>query len=178
MLGEQTRLVVAAQHKHPIGMIDLKRHQVKHRLAAKRAAIDIVAQEQILVPIQRAGLIEHVDHVVELTVDVAEHEARRGQLERVGLGLEQRGAPLQQRLASLCVPAKSCVNECGREKQHIGNEQYTSSARRPSRNRWSRSIGSWTLVGSLPPNTSSTVSLRTAGKGTSGAGRDGSEPGS
>jgi hypothetical protein len=81
--------VVAAQQEHRLaavsakqrigeeganlGIVDLQGHEVEHTLAAKGAAIHVVAQEEILVGGDRTGLVNHVQHVIELAVQIAKH---------------------------------------------------------------------------------------------------------
>lgn len=60
-------------NKAHLRIVDLQRHEVQHTLAAKSATIDVVAQEKILVRGDRTGLVNHIQHVIELAMQVSKH---------------------------------------------------------------------------------------------------------
>lgn len=64
-------LVVAAQQEEVLRIFDFVRQQQADRLQRLFAAVDVVAQEQIVGLWRKAAVLEQTQQVVVLTVDVA-----------------------------------------------------------------------------------------------------------
>mmetsp|Transcript_39827 Transcript_39827/g.86833 ORF Transcript_39827/g.86833 Transcript_39827/m.86833 type:complete len:440 (+) Transcript_39827:188-1507(+) len=67
------RLVVAAQHEEVLGLLDLVGHEQGHHLQRLFAAVDLVAQEELVGLGREAALLEQPDQVHVLPVRVPAH---------------------------------------------------------------------------------------------------------
>ena len=78
-------LVVAAKDEEVLGVLDLVREQQADALQAVLAAVDVVAEEEVVRVRREAAVLKQPQQVVELPVDVADELQRRLELEERGL---------------------------------------------------------------------------------------------
>ena len=88
---ELSALVVATQHEECLGIVHLECVQIQHHLAAEAAAVDVVAQEEVLCVLRVAAHLEQSNEVEELPVQVSAHCDGILQLQHVGLVAQQCG---------------------------------------------------------------------------------------
>lgn len=65
--------MVAAQHEEAVGVGELQRVEVEDTLGGEAAAVDIVAQKEVLRVLVRTANFEQAKQVKVLPVDVAAH---------------------------------------------------------------------------------------------------------
>ena len=63
--------VVTSQHENGAREVEFERVEEQHHLHGEGTAVHVVAQEEVLCVLWRASYVEHLHHVVELSVQVA-----------------------------------------------------------------------------------------------------------
>lgn len=84
-LRHAARLVIATDQVHARGIPQLEADEERDGFDGKQAAIDVVAQEEIVCVGAGAANLEYLEHVEELAVDVANHSDGRQDMHHVGL---------------------------------------------------------------------------------------------
>jgi hypothetical protein len=88
-LGDAARLVVAADQVHAVRIPQLEADEEGDGLDAEHAAVDIVAEEEVVCVRAVAADPEYLDEVEELPVDVAHDGDGRGDVDDVALAHQQ-----------------------------------------------------------------------------------------
>jgi len=86
--------VVAAQHDHRAGLVDLHAEQQQHHLDRKWPPVDLVAHEELVVGARLPAELDDLDKVVVLPVDVAHDDHGVLEAAHVGFLLENDGGLL------------------------------------------------------------------------------------
>mmetsp|Transcript_124433 Transcript_124433/g.244054 ORF Transcript_124433/g.244054 Transcript_124433/m.244054 type:complete len:210 (+) Transcript_124433:920-1549(+) len=71
--GHLAALVVAPEHPHPLRVANFQCVHRDHDLHGEGAAVNVVAQEDVLRVARRAANLEQLDQIIVLAVDVANH---------------------------------------------------------------------------------------------------------
>lgn len=84
-LRHAARFVIATYQVHARGIPQLEADEERDGFDGKQAAVDVVAQKEIVRVGAEAANLEYLEHVEELAVDVANHGDRRQDVHHVGL---------------------------------------------------------------------------------------------
>ena len=86
-------LVIAAQEKEVLGVLDFEGENETDHLQAVFASVYVIAQEQVVRIRREATVFEHAQEIVELSVDVAAHFDRSLDLQQHGLAQKNLTGP-------------------------------------------------------------------------------------
>ena len=81
--------MIASEQEKVFRVLDLEREQEADHLHRLLAAVDVVAEEEVVGVGRKAAVLEKAQQVVELAVDVAAHFDRRLELEKHRLRLHE-----------------------------------------------------------------------------------------
>ena len=96
-LRDLSRLVIPTNDRHPIRIPHLERDDQRHRLHRVIPAIDVIPQKQIIRIGRQPSHLEHLHHVVKLSVYVPHHRHRRSHELHVALLRQQPARSIAQR---------------------------------------------------------------------------------
>ena len=96
-LRDLSRLVIPTNDRHPIRIPHLERDDQRHRLHRVVPAIDVIPQKQIIRIGRQPSHLEHLHHVVKLSVYVPHHRHRRSHELHVALLRQQPARSIAQR---------------------------------------------------------------------------------